>query len=85
MQRERERERVIERERQIELAAFVDNKHRYLKNRQANIVIEDEDEDSKTREKKYEEIDIARQALWKKLFPKISTIERLITGTALSH
>jgi uncharacterized membrane protein YcjF (UPF0283 family) len=80
MQRERERERAIERERQLEIATFVDNRHKYAK-KQANILInEEEEEDNKAKEKRFEEMDQGRQALWKKLFPKISTIERLIVG-----
>jgi hypothetical protein len=78
MQREREREKAMERERQLEIATFVDNKHKYAK-KQANIMInEEEEEDNKAKEKRFEEMDQSRQALWKKLFPKISTIERLI-------
>jgi hypothetical protein len=81
MQREREREKAMERERQLEIATFVDNKHKYAK-KQANIMInEEEEEDNKAKEKRFEEMDQSRQALWKKLFPKISTIERLIVGT----
>lgn len=71
----------MERERQIEIANFIDNKPKYLK-KQANIIInDDEEEDTKVKEKRFEEMDQGRQALWKKLFPKISTIERLIVGT----
>jgi len=70
----------MERERQIEIACFVDNKHKYLK-KQSNVLMnEEEEEDVKSKEKRFEEMDQVRQALWKKLFPKISTIERLIMG-----
>lgn len=70
----------MERERQIEIASFVDNKTKYMK-KQANIIINEEEEDDiKAKEKRFEEMDQSRQALWKKLFPKISTIERLIVG-----
>lgn len=70
----------MERERQVEIASFVDSRPKYMK-KQANIIINEEEEDTKVKEKRFEEMDQSRQALWKKLFPKISTIERLIVGT----